>query len=318
MSSRTLHKVFMQLKMTGFIEPSHSGTVICSASNDVLQRRPRIFLFSPTDRDFHADDPIIQTLIANIERYGFELVWCTFSQSETAAALEMLEPDEKDSVIFTNSTFSEGAGIFLQQRNIPFVSANRPAMGVDINWVDWNHLELFDDIIGTLVGYGARRIAFLHTGTGNHIHAHLPDNHWLIVDDFEAAKKSYLLFYPKHIEYSEELYCDIKMYVEYLLTLKHLPEVIWCGSLATKRKVAMELQRRGVDTNKMLLFFISYSPAEADDFFVVHTRRSLQNFSNKVWELLMFSRLHPESPCRGIKQHCEVVYSKAIKRIKFN
>ena len=317
-SSRTLHKVFVQLKMLGFIEPSPTGTMICRQDNGAAGAKPKIVLITPVEPSRHASDHFIRSIIANIRKYEFELVWCTCIKSNTLEMLKAQNLTSKDSVIFTNSTFAVESGNYLKEKNITFVSANRPAMGVDINWVDWNHLELFDDVIGYLVSRGARYITFFGSGSSSIGGRILPDNHWQILDDFEAVKKSYLLFYPRINEQSEELYNDAEKYVNYLLSLKHLPDVIWCGGNKTKERIAENLLRRGIKPDRIFLLCMSHIYEDRKELFGIYTQRSLQNLGDRVWELLMFSRLHPDSPCRGIKQHCEFVYNKSVKKIKFN
>ena len=317
-SSRTLHKVFLQLKLAGLIEPAPTGTAICNPGSELTSAKPKIVLITPVEPAAHALDPFIQSIIANVKKYEFELDWCACVKSDTLEMLKSKNLTAKDSVIFTNSTFAVESGNYLKEKNIAFVSANRPAMGVDINWVDWNHLELFDEVIGYLVNRGARYITFFGSGCSGIGVRILPDNHWQIFDDFEAVKKSYLLFYPKKNEYSEELYCSTEKYTDYLLSLKHLPDVIWCGTSKTKEKIAENLQRRGINPDRVFLLCMSHLQDADNELFGVYTQSSLQKFGARVWELLMFSRLHPGAPCRGIKQHCEFLYNKSIKKLKFN
>lgn len=317
-SSRTLHKVFMQLKIAGLIEPTPTGTVVCNSDKSAGAAKPKIVLITPVAPARHAGDPFIQSIIAHIEKYEFELDWSVCVKNNVLETLQHKSLSSRDSVIFTNSTFALEAGNYLKEKNITFVSANRPAKGVDINWVDWNHLELFDNVIGTLVNCGARYITFFGSGSPEHTNLCIPDNHWQILDDFEAVKKSYLLFYPKTGEHSADLYCDSEKYVDYLLSQKHLPDVIWCGNHKTKVNVDKILTRRGIAPGKIFLLCMSHYPAAEEDFFGVYTPQSLQKFGNKVWELLMFCRLHPEAPCRGIKQQCGFLCNKSIKKLKFN
>lgn len=317
-SSRTLHKVFVQLKMLGIIDPSPQGTVICSAGVETKHCKPVIILITPSEQSEHVDDVFIQTIIDNINKHNFELDWSVCTSNKTLEMLKNKSLSRKDSVIFANSTFSVEAGNYLKEKNITFVSSNRPAMGVDINWVDWNHLELFDDIIGSMVNCGARYMTFFSSGSAARIQDYLPDNHWQILDDFEAAKKSYLLFYPKISERSEELYCDAEKYVDHLLTHKHLPQVIWSGCCEAKAQLIEALQKRKINTDKILFICLSHRTGAGSDYLGIYAPRSLQKLGKKVWESLMFSRLHPQAPCRGIKQHCEFVYNKSFKKIKFN
>lgn len=322
-SSRTLHKVFIQLKILGVIDPSPRGTMICNASDDI-HHKPKIILITPSDPSKHIADDFIQNIIGNIHKHNFELDWSVCSCDDTLEMLKNKPLSAKDSVIFTNSTFSVEAGNYLKEKNITFVSSNRPAPGVDINWVDWNHLELFDKVIGFLVNCGARNIVFFGSGSANKMEIQadgcrcLPANHWQILDDFEAVKKSYLLFYPQMNVLSDELYCNAEKYVDYLLTLKHLPDVIWCGASNTKKQIADILHRKGIKPGSIFLLSMTHLPNSGDDFFGIYTRRALQDLGDCVWKLLMFSRLHPHVPCRGIKQHCDFLYNKSLKKIKFN
>lgn len=320
-SSRTLHKVFQQLKISGIIEPTPTGTMICANAFDKSADKARIVLITPTAQENYVNDSITQTIAGNILKYDFLVDWQVAKKEDVLATLKKCDLTAKDSVIFTNSTFSVEAGNYLKENKISFVSVNRPAMGVDINWVDWNHLELFDDVTGYLVNRGARYLAFFGTGSSSASESDfrkLPDNHWQIVEDFEAAKKSYLLFYHKMPENAGELYCNVKKYVEYLLTLKHLPDVIWCGCRKARNVIAENLRQHGIAPDRILLIYMTHQPNEDVGSFGTYTLRSLEKLGNKAWELLMFSRLHPNAPCRGIKQHCEILFNKSLKKIRFD
>ena len=320
-SSRTLHKVFQQLKINGIIEPTPTGTMICANAFDKSADKARIVLITPTAQENYVNDRITQTIAGNILKYDFLVDWQVAKKEDVLATLKKCDLTAKDSVIFTNSTFSVEAGNYLKENKISFVSVNRPAMGVDINWVDWNHLELFDDVTGYLVNRGARYITYFGSGSSVSVESGfqiLPDNHWQIVEDFEAAKKSYLLFYPQISKHTEDLYCNVEKYVEYLLTLKHLPDAIWCGNSITKNIIAENLLQHGVASGRILLIYMTHQPNEDVGSFGTYTLRSLEKLGNKAWELLMFSRLHPNAPCRGIKQHCEILFNKSLKKIKFD
>ncbi|MBR2441506.1 MAG: ATP-binding cassette domain-containing protein, partial [Clostridia bacterium] len=131
--------------------------------------------------------------------------------------------NSNDAVIFTYSSFQIEAADLLKKQNIPFVSANRPPEGVEINWVDWDHMEIFNDFVGNMLMRGARKLDIFWTKP----QAGLSDNHTALMYDFRAVKRSYSLFNRDLDAFPESDWGNAEKYAAHLCSLKKLPDAVW-------------------------------------------------------------------------------------------
>ena len=294
-SSRTLHKVFTELKLSGSVTTSHGGTAI----TPVTPRHARLIIVTPGGADNLDHDPISRRLSEHIHDYGFNLCWCDSSRTSPAAAVREAGLTPEDGVLFTNSSFTREAGELLLAMRIPFVSGNRPTSDFPVSWVDWNHLELFDDLLGKLVGNGIRSIDFFV-------------NNPAIRADFLAVKKSYLLYNRELDAFPMESVGDIAAYARHLASLKHLPEVVILGNVDYENLLT---ELRGLNIRDDFLHNLGQSgnPASGSAG-IAYSERAYRQLADKLWRLFLYLRHHPDAPLRAVKQHCEINFRRRYRQ----
>ena len=291
-SSRTLHKVFTELKLSGAVTTSHSGTAI----TPVTPRHARILIAAPGGADNLDNDPISRRLCEHVRDYGFDLLWCDSTRTSPAEAVREAGLTTGDGVLFTNSAFTPEVGKELLAKKIPFVSGNRPATDFPVSWVDWNHLELFDDLLGKLIGNGIRSIDFFV-------------NNPAIRADFLAVKKSYLLYNRELDAFPMGPESDVASYARHLASLKHLPEVVFIDGLY-RSTLLEELRRLDICGDSVLCTYGQIDhPTEVPQG-IAYSERAYRQLADKLWRLFFYLRRHPAAPPRAVKQHCEICFGK--------
>ena len=222
-SSRTMHKVFIELKNMNCIVPTFHGTAVCSAAAEVAQHPVRIVLVAPSITDTLSSDTLHIKLAECIAEAGFELIPCDTNRENIADVIANNRLNSHDAVIFTYSSFQVESAELLKKHNIPFVSANRPPEGVEINWVDWDHMEIFNEFVGNMLMRGARKLDIFWTKP----QAGLSDNHTALMHDFRAVKRSYSLFNRDLDAFPESDWGNVEKYADHLCSLKKLPDAVW-------------------------------------------------------------------------------------------
>lgn len=310
-SSRTLHKVFTELKNCGCIAPDNQGTKLTAVALSRSNRPVRIMLVSFKIKQLVNDDAMIRQLIKNIKSAGFELLLCDPESEDPLAGFRAADLSADDGVIFVYSSFSSEAVEYLHQHKIPFVSTNRPADGVRINWVDWDHIELFNEFVGNMVMHGMRSLDIFWEFQK----CHERDNHTSIIAEFRAVKRSYSLFNPELDSLPLEYCGNIDKYVEHLCKLKKLPEAVWVVDTSRKRLVE-GFNRHGIyDTG----FLITHDRSRAQENSVAfYSEQAYCQLADKAWNLLCHVRRHPDGAPRGIKQRCVVKFCDFSDRRKNN
>ena len=310
-SSRTLHKVFTELKNCGCIEPDNQGTRLSAMALSRSNRPVRIVLVSANIETIYTVDPIIQPLVQSIKAAGFELRLCDPLQSNVLECFQQADLSGDDGVIFIYSSFSTAAVEYLQKRHIPFVSTNRPPDDVRINWVDWDHIELFNEFIGNLVMQGMRSLDIFWSFKS----CLERDNHASIIAEFRAVKRSYSLFNSELDNFPLKDCGNIEKYVEHLCSLKKLPEVVWVVD-DSRKKLVEEFNKRGIyDTG----FLITHDRSRAQENSVaVYSTQAYRHLADKAWNLLCHVRRHPDGAPRGIKQRCVVKFCDFSDRRRNN
>ena len=300
-SSRTMHKVFTELKNMNCITPSAHGTSISSGAVELAKHPVRILLAAPSVNRTLPTDTLHVKLAGSIAEAGFELITCDTNHENIADVIVNNQLNSHDAVIFTYSSFQVESAELLKKHNIPFVSANRPPEGVEINWVDWDHMEIFNDFVGNMLMRGARKLDIFWTKP----QAGISDNHAELMHDFRAVKRSYSLFNRDLDAFPENLWGNAEKYADHLCSLKKLPDAVWV--LDNSRKLLAELlQDRGIsDTG----FLVTHDRSRAKDNSVAfYTKAGYINLAHKVWQLLCHVRRHQHATPRGLKQRCNVKF----------
>ncbi|MBE6380710.1 MAG: hypothetical protein E7047_07250 [Lentisphaerae bacterium] len=313
-SSRTLHKVFCELKLSGLIAPTPGGTAVTPVAYN-KNTQPKLVLVAPDPGDFTGIYPITKRLMQLAGQDGFQLIKYLKDPRKSPAAVgffQSLGLTANDGVIFTNSTFSPEAGDYLKQHCIPFVSGNRPCAGVEINWVDWNHLELFDDVLSQLVSRGARFIDFFIPDCA----ARAMNNRQQVMADFRAAKKSYMLYQPELDELNMDSIDSLAEYADFLSRLHHKLDAV-CIS-GERENLSEALRQRNLTHTRVISFGTESDAYAPEDMHCLYSEQACFRLAGKIWQLLKYVRHHPNAPPRGVKQHSEVKYSKEFKKIKFD
>ena len=300
-SSRTMHKVFTELKNMNCITPTFHGTAICSAASEVAQYPVRIVLVAPKISETLHTDILHIKLAEYIAEAGFELIPCDINRENIVDIIADNRLNSHDAVIFTYSSFQVKSAELLKKHNIPFVSANRPPEGVEINWVDWDHMEIFNEFVGNMLMRGARKLDIFWTKP----QANISDNHAELMHDFRAVKRSYSLFNRDLDAFPENLWGNAEKYADHLCSLKKLPDAVWV--LDNSRKLLAELlQDRGIsDTG----FLVTHDRSRLQENTVsFYTKDSYTKLAHKVWQLLCHVRRHQHATPRGLKQRCNVKF----------
>ena len=312
-SSRTIHKVLEELKLQGIVETTPSGTLLRRQPAAAPAEREQILLFSPEEADFTekclASWRIMQLAAADlveIKKYVKD------SNIKVETLFEQIPIERCDGIIFINSSYNSADGDFLKARHIPFVSGNRPGIGENINWVDWNHLELFDDMLGEIVSRGVRSVDFFMPELPS---GRMPDNFSQIMADFRAAKKSYMLYNPELDDREIEEPCSVEKYAEFIANLKHLPDAMLLF-YSHYTMLIDELRKYDLDlTSRMVC--IGGSCELDENTQILYTHRARRQLGEKIWKLLQYVRHHTDAPPRGVKQRCELKFSAEFKKLKF-
>lgn len=300
-SSRTMHKVFTELKNMNCITPTFHGTAICSAASEVAQYPVRIVLVAPKISETLHTDILHIKLAEYIAEAGFELIPCDINRENIVDIIADNRLNSHDAVIFTYSSFQVKSAELLKKHNIPFVSANRPPEGVEINWVDWDHMEIFNDFVGNMLMRGARSLDIFWTKP----QAGLSDNHTALMYDFRAVKRSYSLFNRDLDAFPESDWGNVEKYAAHLCSLKKLPDAVWVLD-NSRRELADLLTAGGIANTDFLVTHVRNGSKETPVLF--YTQQGYCNLAHKVWQLLCHVRRHSTAPPRGIKQQCDVKF----------
>ena len=306
-SSRTVHKAFQLLKQRKVISTSPRGSVASSQQGAVH----RCFIF--TNSEPFADDALLQRLRQLAEKEKYEYVPVILNKDRTISFQE-LGCSRYDVGVFAYSSFRTVFLPELQKCQMPVVTANRLPPDIPVNWVDWNHLEIFDNIIGELLIRGARKIGFFSSANSDRA-----DNTSMIAEDFIRAKRSYSLYNRQLDAFPVEKYGDVKAYVEFLQQLKQQPDAVVVFGTDQYRLLTEELQLHGMEKLARRLFFWgtqqTVQPASACNagFYSDSCYRQL---AEKLWKLLKYSASHPDAPPCGLKQHCVVKYRIQFRKTR--
>ena len=298
-SSRTVHKAFQLLKQRNAIQTTHCG---CFLSGKLPAVR-RCFVFVSSEGNEEADDALMERLreLAEIEQY--EYVQINLKSSDVPD-FQGIGCCESDIGIFVYSSFRESFLPLLRRCRMPFAVGNRMPPNISVNWVDWNHLEIFDNIILELLNRGARRIGFLNKSSQDGT-----DNSGLIFKDFISAKRSYLLFNHDLDAFPVTKQGDAKAYARFLHTLKHLPDAIVVCGHSLYINLCIELKAQGLEKLQPRLFCWGIQkplqPHLAGNA-GFYSNGSYRRLAEKLFRLVKYSASHPDAlPC-GLKQHCVV------------
>ena len=300
-SSRTMHKVFTELKNMNCITPTAHGTLISSGGVERAKNPVRILLLAPSVHSTLYTDTLHVKLTESITAAGFELIACDSSKEDIAGVIDRHQLNSNDAAIFTYSSFHPQTAALLKEHNIPFVSSNRPPEGVEINWVDWDHMELFNEFVGNMLMRGARTLDIFWSTPQTHI----MDNHNAIMLDFRAVKRSYSLFNRELDAFPESDWGNVEKYADHLCNLKKLPDAVWVLD-NSRRELAELLAVRGItDTG----FLVTHDRSRSQENSVAfYTPQGYCKLAHKVWQLLCHVRRHPNAAPRGLKQRCEVKF----------
>ncbi len=300
-SSRTLHKVFAELKLCGIIEPTARGCWLKKHSATALPKPGRILLATFKAAELANSDYLIKPLVAEIRANGFEVIFCDVLQQSVVEAVQANALGAADGVIFAYSTFNVEAADFLKNLHIPFVSANRPKAGTLINWVDWDHEELFNEFVSNMRMRGARSLDIFWQQQKT---VEL-NNHTGIIGDFRAVKRSFLLFNHELDAFPERDFGNLEKYADHLCKLKHLPDVVWVVD-DSRDMLAEKLHSRGISATDFLIT-LNRSRGQKNSV-AFYTPQAYAALAHKVWKLLCYLRRHPNSEPRHFKQRCEVKF----------
>ena len=300
-SSRTMHKVFADLKNTNCIIPTSHGTIINNDALQIMQQPVRIVLAAPDILNTQHSDALHQQLISEIAAAGFELIICDIRHKNVSQIVREHQLNSNDAVIFTYSSFQPETAVLLNEQRIPFVSSNRPPEGVEINWVDWDHIELFNDFVGNMLMRGARSLDIFWTSPKEE----MQDNHAAIMHDFRAVKRSYSLFNRTLDAFPENFWGNAEKYADHLCSLKKLPDAVWVLD-NSRSKLAQLLAERGITDSG---FLVTHNCSRIKDNSVAfYSEQGYRKLAHKVWQLLCYVRRHPQANPRGLKQRCEVKF----------
>ena len=300
-SSRTMHKVFADLKNTNCIIPTSRGTIINNDALQIIQQPVRIVLAAPNIINTQHSDALQQQLISEIAAAGFELIICDVLHENISQIVQQHQLNSNDAVIFTYSSFRPETAALLNELRIPFVSSNRPPEGVEINWVDWDHIELFNDFVGNMLMCGARSLDIFWTSP----QGKMQDNHAAIMHDFRAVKRSYSLFNRDLDSFPENYWGNVEKYADHLCCLKKLPDAVWVVD-NSRPELARLLAERGISDNG---FLVTHNCSQIKENSVAfYSEQGYRKLANKVWQLLCYVRRHPQASPRGLKQRCEVKF----------
>lgn len=312
-SSRTLHKVFQMLKRRQCITPSPRGTLI--AARPAEFRKSRITVFVPKTDMVMADDPLYKRLAEKIAADGCEPV-LHISEKLSAEELDAMEFPPGDGCIFIYSSFQMEYAEALRRRDVPFVVGNRVAPEAKAHWVDWNHLDLFDNIVGELVARGAREIALFCPGLGPmRFSGNLPAIH----QDFIAAKRGYCLFNRELDAMPPECFSDPQSLLDFLRSLRHRPDVILCLNPELRRQLIAGLAADGDTEAEARVLLLNSTPDGGPGNCVVgfYSDAGYRKIADKLWTLFRQASADPGlKPC-GLKQRCTIQYSKSFLKSKF-
>ena len=300
-SSRTVHKAFQLLKQRSAIQTTHRGCFL----SDKLPAARRCFVFISSEGQKVVDDALIERLreLAEIEQYAY--VQIDFKLTD-APDFQGLGCCESDMGIFIYSSFRESFLPMLRRCRMPFAVGNRMPPNIPVNWVDWNHLEIFDNIILELLNRGARRIGFFNQSS-----QYGTNNSGLIFKDFISAKHSYLLFNQDLDAFPVKHQGDAKSYAQFLCTLKHLPDaIVVCGGYDLYKDLCIELETHGLGKLKPRIFCWGGLQEPLQPHLAgnagFYTNGSYRRLAEKLFRLVKYSASHPDAlPC-GLKQHCVV------------
>ena len=312
-SSRTLHKVFLLLKQQHCIAPSPRGTTVAAVPPEPPRRR-RINVFVSASDDM-SGDPLYTRLAEHIRSDGYEpaLHFVVKPDMEALTGLDFLPGD---GCIFIYSCFCMEYADWLRERSIPFVVGNRVAPEAGIHWVDWNHLELFDNILGELVARGAREIALFSSHTGAQ---HLPRNVAMIQQDFVTAKRGYFLFNRELDAMPQECNTDLNAYLGFLRSLRHRPDAVLCLSPTVRRHLIAGMTEAGDPCAESRVLLLNSAPDREPGNCVVgfYSDAGYRKIADKLWTLLRQVSANPGlKPC-GLKQRCTIQYSRIFLKTKF-
>lgn len=314
-SSRTMHKVFDELKLQGIVTTTHGGTIINRSVCLHAAGQVQILLISPPEEDSCSQNNTCTRIRELAEKDLVKIV--PYARVDDTCSIEdilkLTVSGNCAGVIFLNSSYTPSDGKFLKEHKIPFVSANRPPPGENINWIDWNHLELFDDMLGEAVSRGARSIDFFMPELPNGKPA---GNSIQILEDFRAAKKSYMLYNSELDDRDLAATDNIEKYARFLAGLKHLPDIIWLAYFQHD-KLCAELHKYGIDLSSRMIC-VGGKCEQDEHTQIVYTEYARRQLGEKIWQLMQYVRHHPDAPPRGVKQRCKLKVSQDFKKIKFN
>ena len=312
-SSRTLHKVFSLLKHQHCIAPSPRGTMI-DAVPPMPQRGPRLYLFSSGTAGELETDPLCNQIRVRCVADRYEV---QFHCAEGMSVDELAQWDflPGDGCIFVYSSFHLDYLPFLRKRHIPFVVANRTPPELGIHWVDWNHLELFDNIVGALVARGAREIGFLFYRMFS---GKMLNNLKMIAEDFLLSKRAYSLYNTELDAFPLEKMGNIPAYADFLAGLKRLPDVILVFNTETYQTLAAALAARHLAHGESRLLMIGSFDTRTPYYHHVgfYDEPGYRKMADKIWALFCHIVANPAlAPC-GLKQRCAMKYYDDFRKTK--
>ncbi len=311
-SSRTIHKVFQLLKQRGVIAPSPRGTTVKDLPA-APRRNPRFYLFSMGKATDLKSDPLHRRIWERALQDGFEPVFLA-PIGTVVPDWDALDCRPGDAAIFAYSSFRSAWLEPLHRCRMPFVVGNRVPENIPVNWVDWNHLELFDNLISELVTRGAREIGVFPTRSV----AGDVSNIVMEVADFKRAKRSYSLYNNALDSFPDELLGDMASYADFLKGLKRLPDVIVIFDPKARSGLDNEFRRCGLGILTERLRLLESLPVSGDrpGHAGFYSEAGYRKLADKMWMLLRHVIAHPDSAPCGLKQRCSVKYYDHFRKTR--
>ena len=305
-SSRTVHKAFQLLKQRKLIQTSPRGSM---ADRPVKVRRCFVFAGGEPQQD----DALLLRLQQLSAGEGYEYVPTVLNAGQ-AVDFRQLGCCRSDVGIFVYSSFRSCFLPELEACQMPIAVANRVPPDIPVNWADWNHLEIFDNIIGELFARGAREIGFFFSSS-----ADSADNSAMIAEDFIRAKHSYSLYNKVLDSFPIELYGNAQAYADFLHKLKKQPDALVIFGNHQYNVLAGELQKRNMEklSQKLFCWGVQQPTEPSDDNSVgFYSDSCYRQLAEKLWKLIKYAAAHPGASPRGLKQHCVVKYRNKFRKIR--
>ncbi len=87
---------------------------------------------------------------------GYETVLINMPQRRLTPYISKLFSNNFAGLIFIHSTLTEEIAVYLDRKNVPFISCNKQPINSSVNYVEYDHEYIFDKILGGLKEKGYR------------------------------------------------------------------------------------------------------------------------------------------------------------------